>query len=75
MVKMGQSKVEPNGRNIIEQVLFMDGVIQADTIFSATITANPDQPLEIYDSPNEHLKEPSVYAWDIPSIFAASSYL
>lgn len=75
MIKMGQSKVKPDGKNIIEEVLFMDGVIQEDTIFSSTITANPEQPLEIYDSPNEHLSEPEIYAWDISVILAASHFL
>ena len=67
MVKLTQSKVEPDGKKIIEEVLFEEGVIQDDTIFTSTISAKKDQPIVIYDSPSHHLPEDTTFAWHFSS--------
>lgn len=52
MDKMGQQGVEYDGVQIIQQVLWQDGVMQYDTIFTSTQTAYAGQPLTLYNPPN-----------------------
>lgn len=52
MKELGPENVEPDGRSIIEQVLWRDGVIQDDSIFTATISADPATPIAIFDAPS-----------------------
>ena len=63
MTEMGQSEVEPDGKNIIEQVLFKEGVLQDDTIFTSTISAHKDQPVLIYNSPSKLLAHTTKDPW------------
>ena len=76
MIKLTQSKVETDGKDIIENVLFDEGVIQDDTIFTSTISAHKGQPIVVYDSPSHDLPEDISYAWHfaIPSESFAQLY-
>ena len=73
MENMTQSKVQLDGISIVKDVLFQQGVIQDDTIFTSTITANSKQPIVMYDSPNYYN---SHYAWQfaLPSESFATIY-
>ena len=50
--ELGQENIKPDGQSIIEQVLWQDGVIQDDSIFTAAISAHPGTKVAIYDSPS-----------------------
>ena len=67
MLKMTQNGVQTDGQTIIKDVLFDEGVIQDDTIFTSTISAHKGQPIVIYDSPSHHLPEDTTYAWHFPA--------
>ena len=51
--QMGQAGVTLDGVQIIEEVLWREGVLQQITIFTATATANKNQNLTIYNPPND----------------------
>ena len=51
--KMGQSGVALDGVNIIQKVLWGEGVLQDITIYTATTTANKNQKPTIYNPPND----------------------
>ena len=51
--KMGQDGVTLDGVNIIEKVLWGEGVLQDITIYTATTTANKNQKPTIYNPPND----------------------
>ena len=50
--QLGQENIKPDGKSIIEQVLWKDGVIQDDSIFTSAISAHKGTKMEIYDSPS-----------------------
>ena len=52
MTQLGQDSVEPDGQSIIENVLWDEGVIQADSIFTSAISAHQGTNVAIYDAPN-----------------------
>ena len=52
MEDLGQGQITLDGKSIIEKVLFKEGVVQDDTIFTTTITANPSQKVLVYDTPD-----------------------
>lgn len=52
MGELGQENVHPDGQLMIENVLWHEGVIQADSIFSAAISADKDTKEAIYDAPS-----------------------
>ena len=52
MGELGQENVHVNGQSIIEKVLWRDGVIQDDTIFTAAVSATDGFIEQIYDSPS-----------------------
>lgn len=49
---MGQEEVTPDGKAIIEDILWNKGVIKYDTIFSSVQSASGTE-LTIYDAPNQ----------------------
>uniref|UniRef100_A0A7S3HZ61 ceramidase n=1 Tax=Favella ehrenbergii TaxID=182087 RepID=A0A7S3HZ61_9SPIT len=51
--ELGQDNFEPDGQSLIENVLWRDGVIQDDSIFTAAISAYPGTQLTIYDAPSD----------------------
>ena len=53
MTQLGQDSVEPDGKSIIENVLWDEGVIQADSIFTSAISAYEGTKVAIYDAPSE----------------------
>lgn len=53
MGELGQENVHPDGQLIIENVLWHEGVLQADSIFSAAISADRDTSVGIYDAPSD----------------------
>lgn len=50
--ELGPEKVAPDGRTLIEDVLWRNGVIQDDTIYTAAISSFPGTGVGIYDSPS-----------------------
>ena len=53
MNNLGQIGVEHDGTQMIEKVLWSQGVLQFETIFTSTQTAFSAQRLNIYDPPNK----------------------
>ena len=51
MEDLGRENVYPDGKSIIKNVLWRDGVIQDDTIFTAAISSKIRE--QIYDSPDK----------------------
>ena len=53
MNDMGIARIEPDGKSIIENVLWQSGVLMPETIFTSTITATQD--LATYDPPTNFI--------------------
>ena len=53
--ELRQENVQPDGKTLVENVLWKEGVILDLSIFSAVISANPDTEVEIYDTRSHYL--------------------